>query len=103
MQVEAIYNRGKLEFLQPMRFRHDSFVVTVEVPEQEILGNDPDINQVLSRLNNQIPQEVIEEAKIARQLLDEVMNAQLPETDDLPPLSAKKLERIKAFSQREDR
>lgn len=36
MQFEAIYNQGKLEFSQPIHFRHDYFTVTVDVPEQEI-------------------------------------------------------------------
>jgi len=40
MQVHAIYNQGRLEFTQPISFRHQSFKVSVDIPESEILRAD---------------------------------------------------------------
>lgn len=38
MQLEAIYNQGKLEFFEPIKFIHQQFRIRVEIPEQEIAG-----------------------------------------------------------------
>jgi hypothetical protein len=37
MQLEAIYDDGKLEFCRPVRFAHGRFPVRVEVPETELI------------------------------------------------------------------
>lgn len=37
MQLEAIYDNGKLEFCRPVRFAHGRFLVRVEVPEAELV------------------------------------------------------------------
>lgn len=100
MQIEAIYNQGKLEFRQPIRFRHDYFTVMVEVPEQEIINTMPDAP---ISATYHLSLEVISEAEKARKRLDEVMNAPLPPDDELPPLSAKQLSRNEVFAIREDR
>ena len=36
MQVEAIYDHGKLEFLRPIQLRHQRIRVVVEVPDTEV-------------------------------------------------------------------
>lgn len=38
MQVEAIYHHGKLEFAQPIRLRQQSFKITVDIPDAELLS-----------------------------------------------------------------
>ncbi len=40
MQVEAIYDKGKLEFLSPVRFARDRFSVLVELPDDEIIPEE---------------------------------------------------------------
>jgi hypothetical protein len=37
MQLEAIYDDGKLEFCRPVRFTHGRLLVRVEVPEQGLV------------------------------------------------------------------
>ena len=37
MQLEAIYDDGKLEFCRPVRFAEGRFPVRVEVPAQELV------------------------------------------------------------------
>lgn len=36
MQVEAIYNRGRLEFVHPLKLKHDHLLLVVEVPDEEL-------------------------------------------------------------------
>ena len=36
MQVEAIYNQGRLEFVQPLRLKHERFRLLVNVPDDEV-------------------------------------------------------------------
>ena len=36
MQVEAIYNQGRLEFVQPIKLKHDRLRLVVMVPDDEI-------------------------------------------------------------------
>ncbi len=37
MQVEAIYNQGRIELTQPLHLRHPQVRVLVEVPDEEVL------------------------------------------------------------------
>jgi len=37
MQVEAIYNQGRIELTQPLQLRHPRVRVMVEVPDEEVL------------------------------------------------------------------
>lgn len=36
MQVEAIYNQGTIQFVQPLRLKHDHIRLVVTVPDEEI-------------------------------------------------------------------
>lgn len=36
MQVEAIYNQGRIEFVEPLRLKHDHIRLVVTVPDEEI-------------------------------------------------------------------
>lgn len=94
MQVEAIYNQGKIELSQPLRLKHNHVRLVVTVPDDEI--------EVQDNIYNLSP-DVIAEAEKMRKRLDDVMNTPLPPDDELPPLSAKQLSRIEAFALREDR
>jgi len=37
MKLEAIYDKGRLEFIQPVHFVRDRLRVVAEVPEQEMV------------------------------------------------------------------
>ena len=94
MQVEAIYNQGRLEFVHPLKLKHDHLRLVVEVPDDEIATQPNPYN---------LPAEVLERAAQMRSQLDAIRNAPLPSDDQLPPIAAKTLERIEAFALREDR
>ncbi|MFA6013586.1 MAG: hypothetical protein WC742_00850 [Gallionellaceae bacterium] len=94
MQVEAIYDHGRLEFIRPIQFKHERLNIIVEVPDEEILNTSKRYN---------LPQEIFDLAAKMTEQMDNVRNAPLPPDDQLPPVTAKTLERIEAFSLRADR
>jgi len=51
MQIEAIYNKGRLEFTQPVRFINDQFKVRLEIPDDVITIED-DTQPVSSSLDD---------------------------------------------------
>ncbi len=93
MQVDAIYDHGKLELAQPLKLKHQRIKVTVEIPDTEIEKNETPYH---------LPPEVVEMAKKMEQETDEILNAPLPPDDELPELTEKQLDRIEAFALRED-
>lgn len=40
MQIEAIYDQGKLQFLKPVKFLHQRFPVKLEISPQEIVPTE---------------------------------------------------------------
>lgn len=81
MQVEAIYDQGRIELTQPLQLRHPRVRVLVEVPDEEVIPPvrpemrasvpaDQDdllteIKQILGPLYRQRPAASIEEDKEA--------------------------------------
>ena len=37
MQIEAIYDQGRIELAQPLQLRHPRVRVLVEVPDEEVI------------------------------------------------------------------
>ena len=94
MQVEAIYDQGRIESTQPLQLRHPRVRVLVEVADEEVIA--PDAPSTLAP-------EVLALAAQMRARLDAVRDAPLPPDDELPPVTAKARERISGFSTRRDR
>ena len=94
MQVEAIYDHGKLEFVTALQLRHDRVRLLVTVPDEEIMTEGDPYG---------LPPEVINLARTMREQLEAIRNAPLPADDELPALSDKYVERAAAFELREDR
>jgi hypothetical protein len=93
MQVEAIYDHGKLEFTQPIQLKHERVKVIVDVPDIEIKKKQETYN---------LPPEVVKMAKKIEQDRDAVLDAPFPPDGELPKLTAKKPGRIEAFALRDD-
>ena len=93
MKLEAIYDKGRLEFIQPVHFVHDRLRVVVEVPDQEVVK----------------PQDMAPAASMGRYAqalqarLDAIRNAPLPPDNELPEFTEKQRSRIEAFALRENR
>ncbi len=94
MELEAVYEGGKLEFSRPVKFKRNRVHMMVNVPDEAIedAGSPYDL-----------PEEVVEEADRTRSRLDAIRNAPLPPDDELPPVSDKSMERMREFALREDR
>ena len=91
MQLNAIYDHGRLEFPSPIRFAHERFAVRVDIPEREVITtapSEPPLGAYAQALANR---------------LDAVRRRPLPDTASLPPLSDDTDERIDAWAAREDR
>ena len=97
MNVDAIYENGKLEFVQPMRFKHERVRLLVTVPDHEV-------EEVLpSHLNlSNLPADVVERATAMRARMDAIRNAPVPADEELLELTDEQLERIAAFALRDE-
>jgi len=93
MQIEAIYRQGRLEFVAPLRLKHDTVRVLVEVPDAEIESQADDQG---------LPPEVIARARAMREALDAIRDAPLPPDEQLPALTQKQQDRWEAFALREN-
>jgi hypothetical protein len=94
MQVEALYDHGRLEFTRPLQLRHERLRLIVEIPDEELITPMPPTYN--------LPLEVFARAQAMRDTLDAIRNAPLPPDDELPELTEKQRERIAAFALRED-
>jgi hypothetical protein len=90
MQLDAIYDQGRLEFPSPIRFAHDRFAVRVDIPEREVVT--PASSEPLGTY-----------AQALADRLDAVRRRPLPDAASLPALSDETDERIDAWAAREDR
>lgn len=97
MEIEAIYDRGKLEFISPVKLKRERLRVMVEVPDEEIeKGSTPESEPL------DLPEELKKQARETLDRLAEIRNSPLPPEDELPDLTSKQEERIQAFALREE-
>jgi len=97
MKVEAMYENGKLELVQPLRLKHERVRLVVTVPDHEVEEVQPsDLN-----LSN-LPADVVERAKAVRARMDAIKNAPVPADEELPELTDEQLERLAAFALRDE-
>lgn len=92
MQVEAIYNHGKLEFIVPLQLKQENFRIQVIVPDDEI---------IMQPVYN-LPLHIIESAKATLARMETIRNTPLPTDKEPPELTAKQMERIEAFALRDE-
>ena len=98
MQVEAIYHQGRLEFILPVKLRSGRIPLVVQVPDEALIKDAPYQPQPTYEL----PSEALALALVMEEKLDQIRNAPPPNDADLPSLTAKQLERIEAFSLRDE-
>jgi hypothetical protein len=88
MQVEAIYHQGRLEFVHPIKFKHDHLRLVVLVPDDEVESSSASF--ALSPAMQASAQEMLDK-------FSAILNAPLLAEDELPTLSSKHIERMEAF------
>jgi hypothetical protein len=91
MQVEAIYSQGGLEFVRPLKLKHDQLRLVVIVPDDEIDASDNPYN---------LEPEVLAEAQTMLAKFDAIRNAPRSAGQSISELSPKQLQRIEAFELR---
>jgi hypothetical protein len=99
MKIEAIYDNGRIELPPSLRLASKRFSVRIEIPESEIIA-DPESKDAGQKPNYVLPPEVHALAKEMSDRLDRIRNAP-PSDEDLPNLTQKQYERMKAFEFRE--
>ncbi len=97
MQVEAFYNKGKLEFSKSIHLRHKRFPVQVILPDEVI-----ETKKQTGTSSPAEPDEKGSRPHIQPMLddLDAILNSPLPPDAHLPELTEKQKERIAAFELR---
>jgi len=91
MQVEAIYSQGRIEFMQPLRLKHDPVRVLVNVPDDEIDSQT---------LQYDLPAETSSQVQAMLEHYESILNAPLPPDSELPELGAEYQERLEAIDLR---
>jgi hypothetical protein len=101
MLAEAYYDNGKIEFTRNYRFKHNRFKINVEVPDEEVSKEHDNKITPPNISDYSLKQEVVAYSSLMKEKLDRIRNAPAPPDDELPPLSLKYLERLKAFALRD--
>lgn len=101
MQVDAIYDNGKLEFTKSIGLVRKRFKVKVDIPDKEVVGGDNNTQTVQSSLDRLLAERpddpwLVQMKEIEKRVLS------IPE-DELPELTPKQLQYIEAFAMREER
>jgi len=94
MQLDAIYDDGRLEFSSPVRFAHRRFRVRVDVPAEELIGTAPTTEE---RVLTAHASQWLRRLDAIRREVIEVPEGALPAPSD------EQLERVRAIELREDR
>ena len=102
MQIEAIYDQGRLEFISPVKLKSGRIRVRVEIPEDAIVPLSESQTESGEDTGYTIAESVKEKSREIKAKLDRIRNAPLPEEDELPELTEKQQERIEAFALREE-
>lgn len=97
MQIEAIYDQGKLEFISPVKLRSGRIRVKVEIPDEEVQTDPPSVAESF-----ELPEDLKLQAKEMLDRFAEIRNAPLPPESELPELTSKQEDRMHAFAFREE-
>ncbi len=97
MEIEAIYNNGRLELPEHIRLKHQRVKVRLSIPDQEV--------ETESSVAATAPEAASEAADYAAALearLQRIRKAPLPDDADLPPVTDKQQQRAEAFAVRDE-
>jgi len=102
MELNAIYDKGRLKFTQPVRFVRDRISLRVVVSDNEVMfvgGAQSDLKETG---NSVLPPDLDLQSENMRERLDRIRNAPLRPAEALPPLTEKQKERMEAFAYRDE-
>jgi hypothetical protein len=91
MQVEAIYHQGRLEFVHPLKLKHDYLRLLVLVPDEEIETPKPAY---------QLPTDDLVRVQSMLAKYQAILDAPFQPDEDLPELGDEYQERLEAIDLR---
>ncbi len=103
MQINALIDHGQVRLLEPIKLKHDIVNIQLIIPDSEIIQPSEGINEK----NNKVQDTSNEYAEFSPQIqqmmqrIDEILNQSIDDSD-VPELTDKQLQRLKAFSYREE-
>ncbi len=95
MQIEAIYDQGRLEFVSPVKLKSGKIRVKVDIPDEVVQRYE---DKLPEHDISGFPKDVQQEVKRLQDIRKEVMDSTLP--DDLSAMTDKQKERWEAFELR---
>jgi hypothetical protein len=101
MELNAIYDKGRLNFTQPVRFVRDRISIRVVVADDEVVLGAEGKPDLRGSGKWGLPPDLEMESENLRERLDRIRNAPLPPEETLSPLTEKQKERMEAFAYRE--
>lgn len=93
MQVEAVYRNGQLQFVTPLKIKHDSLRVMVTIPDEAVESNS---------IPARIPSEVVKGAREMLARMEAIRKSPMPSDEALPEMTDKQRERIQAMELRDE-
>ena len=99
MQVEAIYDNGKLKFTQPINLARKRFKIKVDIPDKEVIVTD-NARPIRSSLDLLLVEQPDNPWLVRLKEIEERILS-LPE-DELPELTLKQQQYAEAFLMREE-
>ena len=95
MQIEAIYDQGRLELVSPVKLKGGPIRVKVDIPDEVVEEYEDKLPEYdLS----DFPGDVQQEVKRLQDIREEAMHSALP--DDIQEMTDKQQERWEAFEMR---
>lgn len=91
MQVEAMYNQGRIEFVEPLRLKHDHIRLVVTVPDEAI---EPQINPY------NLPLDLFTQSQVMLEKYQAILHAPVLPDEERSEISQKERERMAAFELR---
>ncbi|MCF8104533.1 MAG: hypothetical protein K9K64_03530 [Desulfohalobiaceae bacterium] len=101
MELEAIYENGRLEFTKPVRFLQDKVRVRVLVSD-DVVSVQSGLDESHEKAKTPWPDSLKERSKQLKDRLDRIRTAPLPSDNDLPEMTQKQRSRMEAFAIREE-
>jgi hypothetical protein len=108
MQMEVLYQQGRVEFLEPIQLKHDQFRMIVELPDEEVVQSQampepvPSGDTIAPSMLDLLLNEAPDDPWLQRMKAIEAAVLATPEAQ-LPDLTPKQRQYLDAFTRREDR
>ncbi|MBW1775633.1 MAG: hypothetical protein JRJ82_22575 [Deltaproteobacteria bacterium] len=102
MELNAIYDKGRVKFIQPVRFVRDRINIRIVVSDDDVVPMKNGQSEPMEARKSTFPYDLEGQSQRLRERLDRIRHAPLPPNDAIPPLTEKQTGRMEAFAHRGD-